>query len=498
MPARQSAPAAAPGASSTPGVLVLVGRPNVGKSTLFNKLMGARSALVANVPGLTRDRQYGRTVLHGKPCLLVDTGGLAAGGAFAELIGRQADAALAEATGVLFVVDARAGLTAGDEAIADRLRRNGAPLVLVVNKVDGLDPDGVVAEFARLGCARMQLVSASQGRGLAALTGALADLLPAATPQQDSDHIGHKALAALSRRAAAPQEQNSDHIRTAVVGRPNVGKSTLINRLLGEERQIVHDHPGTTRDAVEIPFQAHGARFLLIDTAGVRRKGRVTGVVEKFSVVKSLDAMQRAHTVILVLDGREGVVDQDLHVLKLAADAGAGLVVAVNKWDALNAAQKRQRREVLARRLAFIPWAPLRCISALRGQGVARLMAEVQAVHAAGSFAVSTQALNLALQDLLAAHPPPAVRRRAIKLRYAHKLGAHPPQIAIHGNQAQALPASYQRYLENGFREAFNLVGCPLRLTLKTTANPYANKPNPLSPRQRRRRDRLVRHRKRR
>lgn len=472
--AKQSALGGAPDGSPKSGVLVLVGRPNVGKSTLFNKLMGTRSALVANVPGLTRDRQYGRAVLHGKPCLLVDTGGLTDEGAFAELIGRQAYAAVAEATGVLFLVDARAGLTAGDEAIADQLRRAGAPIVLVINKVDGLDADGAAADFAKLGFGEVRLVSASHGRGLAALTRALADLLPQATPR----------------------EEPSDRIRTAIVGRPNVGKSTLINRLLGEERQIVHDHPGTTRDAVEIPFQADGARFLLIDTAGVRRRGRVTGVVEKFSVVKTLDAMQRAHTVIVTLDGREGVVDQDLHVLKLAADAGAGLVVAVNKWDALNAVEKRQRREALARRLAFIPWAPLRCISAQRGQGLAQLMAQVRAVHAAGSFAVSTQALNRTLQDLLTAHPPPAVRRRAIKLRYVHKLGSHPPHIALHGNQAEALPASYQRYLENGFREAFNLVGCPLRVTLKTTANPYANKPNPLSPRQRRRRNRLVRHRK--
>ena len=477
-PVHSTAPIPIGAAAGPPklGALVLVGRPNVGKSTLFNKLTGARDALVANVPGLTRDRQYRPAVLHGKPCLLVDTGGLAAGGAFGELIDRQADVALAEAAGVLFVVDARAGLTAGDEVIADQLRRTGAPVVLVVNKMDGASTDGAAAEFAKLGNTRMQLVSASHGRGLAALTATLAALLPEAPP---------------------PREEAPDRIRTAIVGRPNVGKSTLINRLLGEQRQIVHDHPGTTRDAVEIPFQKDGARFLLIDTAGVRRKGRVQGVVEKFSVVKTLDAMQRAHTVILTLDGREGVVDQDLHVLKLAVDAGAGLLVAVNKWDTLDAVEKRRRREDLQRRLAFAPWVPLRCISALHGQGLGRLMAEVRAVHAASRFAVSTQALNSVLQELLAAHPPPAVRRRPIKLRYAHKLGGHPPQVAIHGNQAEAVPASYQRYLENGFREAFNLVGSPVRLTLKTSANPYANKPNPLSPRQQRHRKRLVRRRKR-
>ena len=455
--------------------LLLAGRPNVGKSTLFNKLTGARDALVADVPGLTRDRQYGRATLRGKPCVLIDTGGLGADGEFADLIVEQAEMALADAHCVLFLVDARAGLTAGDETIARDLRRSGRRIVLVINKIDGLDAQAAGSDFARLGFADTHLIAASQGRGIAALTTFLAGLLPAAPTLVEAE---------------------PEAIRTAIVGRPNVGKSTLINRLLGEERQIVFDRPGTTRDAIEIPYERRGERFLLIDTAGVRRKGRVDGIVEKFSVVKALDAMERAHVVVLMLDGEEGVVDQDLHVLKLAADAGAGLVVAVNKWDALSGDDKRRRQAALDRRLDFIPWAPLRFISALRGQGVGRLMEEVLAVFRSGRFAVNTASLNRALNGLVRGHPPPSNRGRPIKLRYAHKLGEHPPRIGIHGNQAEALPASYVRYLENGFREAFDLVGNPVRLALRGGANPYADKVNTLSRRQQRKRTRLVRRRK--
>ena len=456
--------------------MLLAGRPNVGKSTLFNRLTGSRDALVADVPGLTRDRRYGRAQLRGKPCVLIDTGGLGADGEFAELIGEQAEMALADAHCVLFLVDARAGLTAADEAIAEHLRRSGRQVVLVINKIDGLDAEAAASDFARLGFADTHLVAASHGRGVAALTAFLADLLP---------------------DVEASAEPDPDAIRTAIVGRPNVGKSTLVNRLLGEQRQIVFDRPGTTRDAIEIPYERRGERFLLIDTAGVRRKGRVEGVVEKFSVVKALDAMERAHVVVLMLDGEEGVVDQDLHVLKLAADAGAGLVVAVNKWDALGIDEKRRRQAALDRRLDFVPWAPLRFISALRGQGVGRLMEEVAAVFRRGRFAVNTAALNRALNGLVRGHPPPSNRGRPIKLRYAHKLGEHPPRIGIHGSQAEALPASYVRYLENGFREAFDLVGNPVQVALRSGGNPYAGRTNPLTQRQQRKRTRMVRRRKR-
>ena len=455
--------------------LALVGRPNVGKSTLFNKLTGARNALVADVPGLTRDRQYGRAALGGKPCILIDTGGLDADGEFAELVGRQAQAAIADAHCALFIVDAREGLTAGDQAIAADLRRSGRQVVLIVNKIDGLDAAAASAEFTRLGFARLALTSATQGRGLAALKELLAGLLPEAS--------------------ATPEDAPPGQIRTAIIGRPNVGKSTLINRLVGQERQIVFDRPGTTRDAIEVPCVRGRDQYVLIDTAGVRRKGRVEGVVEKFSVVKALQAVARAPAAVLLVDAREGLVDQDLHVLKIAMDAGAGVVMAVNKWDALDAAGRRRCQAALRRRLEFAPWMPLRFVSALDGMGVGRLMAEVKAVFRAGRFEVSTTALNRALQGLVQGHPPPTVRGRRIKLRYAHRLGAHPPRIGIHGNQTEALPGSYLRYLENGFREAFNLVGSPVRIELKTGANPYAGKRNLLTPRQQRKRRRMVRHR---
>ena len=456
--------------------LALVGRPNVGKSTLFNRLTGTREALVAGVPGLTRDRRYGRAALDGKPCILIDTGGLLGEDPLAELAGRQADLAVSEADAVLFLVDARAGLTGDDQAIAKRLRKTGRPVLLVVNKVDGLNPLAAQAEFAPLGFADQRAVSASQGRGLAVLRAKLAQRLP------DAPDLA---------------EDETDAIRAALIGRPNVGKSTLINQLLGEERQLVFDQPGTTRDAIEVPFARGGDRFLLIDTAGVRRKGRVDGVAEKFSVVKALQAMERAQVVVLVIDGWEGLVDQDLHVLQHALNAGCGLVVAVNKWDALDAGQRKLRWTALQRRLAFAPWAPVRAISALRGEGLGRLMADLKAVHRAGALPAGAALLNRILQSLQQAHPPPAAHGRPIKLRYAHKTGQHPPRILVHGNQTEALPASYIRYLENGFREALNLIGTPVQLQFRTSRNPYAGQRNSLTRRQRRRRQRVMRHGKR-
>ncbi len=453
--------------------LVLVGRPNVGKSTLFNRLTGTRDALVADVPGLTRDRRYGRAEIDGRVCILVDTGGLLSEDDLADLTGRQVDVAVAEAHSVLFMVDARDGLTGGDQLIAERLRKSGSDVVLVINKVDGQDPHAAEAEFLGMGFVQYCLISASHGRGVAGLRELLAARLPA-----------------VSEAAA----EDSNRIRTAIVGRPNVGKSTLINRLIGEERQVVFDRPGTTRDAIEVPFDRGGDRYLLIDTAGVRRRGRVDEIVEKFSVVKALQAMERAHVVIVVIDGHEGLVEQDLHVLQHAADAGAGLVVAVNKWDGLDAGQRRVRSANVARRLQFVPWAPVHTLSALHGRGVGRLMRDVKAVHRAGAFDVGTMPLNRILQGLVQAHPPPAVRGRQIKLRYVHKAGDHPPRLIVHGNQTGSLPASYVRYLENGFRDALDLVGNPVKLDLRTSANPYAGRRNELSRRQRLRRKRVMRH----
>ena len=455
--------------------LALVGRANVGKSTLFNRLTRTRDALVADVPGLTRDRRYGRAEIDGRSCILVDTGGLLGAGDLAALMSRQVEVAVAQAHTVLFMVDARTGLTGGDEEIADGLRKNGSDVVLVINKVDGQNPHTAAAEFAGLGFVDHCLISASHGRGVETLRELLAARLPDAE--------------------ATPGDEPGT-IRTAVIGRPNVGKSTLVNRLLGEERQVVFDKPGTTRDAIEVPFEQRGDRFVLIDTAGVRRRGKVDQVIEKYSVIKALQAMERAHVVIVVIDGGEGLVEQDLHVLQHGGDAGAGLVVAVNKWDALDAEQRRARKHALERRLQFVPWAPVHTISALRGTGIGRLMTDVKAVFRAGAFDVGTMPLNRILQGLVQAHPPPAVRGRQIKLRYVHKVGSHPPRILVHGNQTGALPASYVRYLENGFREALKLVGNPIKLELRTGSNPYAGKRNELTRRQRLRRKRVMRHRR--
>jgi len=460
-------------------VLALVGRPNVGKSTLFNKLTNRRDALVADVPGLTRDRRYGRATIEGQVCTLVDTGGLfGEAGDLSRALEHQAELAIDEANVVLFLVDGRAGLTAIDQDIATLLRRRELAVMLVVNKMDGANRDEAMAEFTPLGFAHIAYVSAAHGRGLSALSEGLRDLMP-----EQAD-----ATSELAEAAGA--------VRMAIIGRPNVGKSTLGNRLLGEERLVVYDQPGTTRDAIAIPFVRDKKSYVLIDTAGVRRKGRVEGVVEKFSVVKTLQAIDEAHVVILVMDAREGVVDQDLHILAYAVDAGAGVIVAMNKWDGLTNDKRDAVRRTLDRRLKFAPWITFMQISALHGTGVGHLMREVDRVFKAGELDVGTSVLTRLLNGLVEAHSPPSVRGRAIKLRYAHKIGAHPPRIAIYGNQTQSLPVSYRRYLQNGFREALDLVGNPVHLELKTGNNPYAGKRNELNKRQQAQRRRIIQHRK--
>ncbi|MEQ8857775.1 MAG: ribosome biogenesis GTPase Der [Pseudomonadales bacterium] len=459
--------------------LALVGRPNVGKSTLFNRLTRARDALVADVPGLTRDRRYGRASLGALTCTLIDTGGLLGDdGDLTTAMERQAELAMDEADLVLFLVDGRAGLTVADEEIVTRLRRRDRRVLLVVNKMDGVAEDQAVAEFAGLGFEEPAFVSAAHNRGIGALAERLEALLAPISPEVESASGG------------------DDAIRVALVGRPNVGKSTLANRLLGEERQVVYDQPGTTRDAIDIPFERDGVAYVLVDTAGVRRRGRVDEVVEKFSVVKTLQAIERAQVVILVLDAREGLVDQDLHLLSYAADAGSAVVIALNKWDGLSADDRERNRQVLDRRLRFAPWIPIHQISALHGTGVGHLLDEVRRVYAAGEMDVGTSHLTRLLGALVEAHPPPMVRGRQIKLRFAHKAGSHPPRIVIHGNQTGSLPDSYVRYLENAFREALDLGGTPVKIELRTGDNPFAGRRNTLTPRQERRRKRMVRHHK--
>ena len=457
--------------------VALVGRPNVGKSTLFNKLTRRRDALVADVPGLTRDRRYGQVLLDGLRFHLIDTGGLFGAEDIAASMALQVDAALDEADLVLFLVDARAGVLADDHAILQRLRRRGLPVVLLVNKIDGVNEVAAAAEFSELGVDPTLCIAAEHERGLAAVADALRPILPAAhTPPDAGEQI--------------------ERIRVALIGRPNVGKSTLTNRLLGDERQVVFDAPGTTRDAVDIPLEREGQHYLLIDTAGVRRKGKTEGIVEKFSVVKSLDAMSRAQLVLLVIDAQEGVVDQDLHLLQYAVQAGCGILLVVNKCDGLSADAKASLRRGLDRRLDFAPWISQRFISALHGTGVGHLWQEIHKIHRAGAFDVGTSVLTRLLTEFTQSHPPPAIRGRLIKLRFAHKAGAYPPCIVIHGNQTQHLPASYVRYLENSYRKALDVHGNPVQIRLEKTDNPYAGKRNELTPRQKKQRQRVISHRK--
>jgi len=463
-------------------VLTLVGRPNVGKSTLFNRLTKTRDALVADVPGLTRDRRYGVGRVGPAPYVLVDTGGLAASGELAGdagvlsgLMEQQVAVALAEADLILFLVDARDGLTSRDLDIGERLRRTGKPVTLVVNKADHADPVLAAVEFHALGLGEPFAISATHGSGVAALIDHLFALLPAREP-------GSETPAAETAGA-----------RIAVVGRPNVGKSTLINRLIGEERLVTFDAPGTTRDSIEVPFERDGRPYTLIDTAGVRRRARVQDAVEKFSVIKALQAIQASNLVILVLDARQGIGEQDATLAAHILDSGRALVVAVNKWDGLTDEERAQARDALDRKLKFLDFAPVHYISARHGSGVGLLLDAADRAVANANRDLSTPELTRILAEAVREHQPPLVQGRRIKLRYAHQGGRNPPLIVIHGNQTEALPDSYRRFLVNRFRRALDLTGTPLRLEFKTGTNPFAGRRNRLTPAQERKRARLRR-----
>lgn len=459
-------------------VLALVGRPNVGKSTLFNRLTRSRDALVADLPGLTRDRKYGLGRFGRGSYLVIDTGGLGEeADAIDALMGEQSRKAMHEASHVLLLIDGRAGVTAGDESLAQELRALGKPVTLVVNKSDIASRDAALAEASALGLGEPLFISASQGSGVAAL---IDRLVPAPLDSQSVE--------------ADASEQVSEQVRIAFVGRPNVGKSTLINRILGEERVLVYDRPGTTRDSIDVPFERDGRGYILVDTAGVRRRARVHETIEKFSVVKTLEAIKSADVVILVLDARAGVSEQDAHLLGLVLDAGAALVVAVNKWDGLTPAERESVKRGLDLKLTFLDFAERHFISALHGTGVGTLFAAVLRAHASAHREVSTAELNRLLEGLVEAHQPPMSRGRRIKLRYAHLGGHRPFTVVVHGNQAERLPSAYKRYLANGFRRALNLVGTPVVLEFRTGANPYAGRRNTLTPRQQRTRSRMMRH----
>jgi GTP-binding protein len=433
-------------------VIALVGRPNVGKSTLFNVLTGTRDAIVADVPGLTRDRQYGFGRLGPVPYIVVDTGGLIENPRGVEAQMRaQTQRAVAEADRLIFIADARAGLSPQDQFVARELRRSGKPVTLALNKAEGLDADTVAADFHVLGFGEPMAVSASHRSGCE-------DLM---------EHV-------LEGFAAQPPESGeSDAIRIAIIGRPNVGKSTLVNRLLGEERVIASEEPGTTRDSILVPFERDGRRFLLIDTAGVRRRARVEDAVERASVAKTLQAIDEAHVVILVLDAHDTVAEQDASVLGLALERGRALVIAVNKWDGIPAEQREQIHRQLALKLDFVPFAPLHFISARHGTGVGELMHSTVRAYEAAMRTMPTRELTRTLEQALGVHQPPLVRGRRIKLRYAHQGGRNPPRIVIHGNQTASVPDAYTRYLANVFRKTYDLFATPVFIEYRTDANPY-------------------------
>jgi len=458
-------------------VIALIGRPNVGKSTLFNRLTRSRDALVADYPGLTRDRQYGFGKLGPIPYLVIDTGGVAGGEVgIKELMVDQSLLALEEADAAIIMVDGREGLSAADEHVADVARKNAKKTWLVVNKAEGLDSAIASGEFHGLGLGEPLAVSAAHGDRISALMEAVLEEFEADetdTPQSTED-------------------DDDRELRIAVVGRPNVGKSTLINRLIGEERLVVFDQPGTTRDSVSVPFERNDRKYELIDTAGIRRKAKVHEVIEKFSILQALQAIERAQVVIAVLDAHEGVTEQDVSLLGLILERGRALVVVTNKWDGMSAADRKHVRDELDRRLPFLDFAERITISALHGTAVGDLLPAVERAFRAATRDLSTTALTRELESAVTAHPPPLVRGRRIRLRYAHQGGRNPPVIVIHGNQTDKVPEAYRRYLINRFRKVFKLKGTPVRLALKTGKNPYKGKKNKLTPTQERKRARLM------
>jgi len=451
-------------------VLVLVGRPNVGKSTLFNRLTQTRDALVADQPGLTRDRLYGMGKVGERPYVVVDTGGIShAPDGVEALMDKQVRAAVEEADHLLFLVDARDGLTGGDQAIAEELRRTGKPVTLLVNKSESLDKAMAGVEFHALGLGEPAAISAAHGRGVKPIVNQILETLPGAE--------------------TAPEEQGG--IRVALVGRPNVGKSTLINRMLGEERVVAFDQPGTTRDSIFIPFVRDQRRYTLIDTAGIRRRANVWEAIEKFSVIKTLQAIEQCNVVLLLLDAQQGIAEQDATLAGHILESGRALVVAINKWDGLTPDERERVKADFARKLPFLDFATHRFISALHGSGVGELYAAIDHAYANAIRDLATPELTRILLAAVQEHPPPLVHGRRIKLRYAHQGGRNPPLVIIHGNQTEAVPDSYRRYLVGRFRQTLRLDGTPIRIEFRTGENPFKDRKNTLTPRQIRKRQRL-------
>jgi len=478
-------------------VVALVGRPNVGKSTLFNRLTRTRDALVADFPGLTRDRKYGRAFLSGYEFIVVDTGGIDGTEEGIETkMAEQSLAAIEEADVVLFMTDARAGLTAADLSIAQHLRSRQKTTFVVANKIDGIDADSACAEFWSLGLGEVYQMAASQGRGVTNM------IEYALTPyaeamgivRQGEDEVTEE-REYTEEEAEAEQKRLQDlPIKLAIIGKPNVGKSTLTNRILGEERVVVFDEPGTTRDSIYIPMEREGREYVIIDTAGVRRRSKVHQVIEKFSVIKTLKAVEDANVVLLIIDAREGIAEQDLGLLGFALNAGRALVIAVNKWDGIDQGIKDRVKSELDRRLGFIDFARIHFISALHGTGVGHLFESIEEAYDSATRRVSTSMLTRIMQMSQDDHQPPLVNGRRVKLKYAHAGGYNPPIVVIHGNQVSRLPDSYKRYMMNYFRRSLKVVGTPIQLRFQEGDNPFENKTEKLTMSQERRRKRALSH----
>lgn len=459
-------------------VVAIIGAPNAGKSTLFNRITGTRDALVADEPGVTRDRQYGIATNGERRFFLVDTGGIAnTKNQIQDLTTEQAERALEEADVVIFLVDGRAGPSTTDEQLVERLRRFDIPVLLVVNKTEGFLAETAAADFYAFGMGEPIPISSAHGHGVRDLVDHFIGLLPALEQEPKREESG---------------------IRVAIVGKPNVGKSTLVNRLLGEERVVAHDLPGTTRDSIRVALDRRGQRFTLIDTAGVRRRSRVSQGIERFSVIKSLQSIEAAHVVALIIDANEGVTDQDATLLEQVERNGRALVVGINKWDGLSQYERDEARRSLDLKLGFLDYASVHYISALHGSGVGELMDSVVAAWQSAYTKISTPILNQLLEVAVSKHSPPLVHGRRIKLRYAHLGGSNPPRIVIHGNQVDALPDVYKRYLARFFRNALKLHGTPVWIETRLSKNPFQGRVNKLNPRQERQRRRLIKHVKRR
>jgi GTPase len=470
-------------------VIALVGRPNVGKSTLFNRLTRTRAALVHDVPGLTRDRHYGQGRVGDRRFIVIDTGGFepVAKEGIAAAMARQTRQAVIEADLVVFVVDGREGMTPRDREIANELRRTAAKVVIAVNKTEGMPREQVAADFYSLGLGEPLPVSSAHGDGVRDLIESSLPELPRVEPEDDAEFDDRppseaEVEASASDAAAVAGEDGGTaaapvaprRIRVAVIGRPNVGKSTLINALLGEERMIAFDQPGTTRDSVAVDFERGGRPYTLIDTAGVRRRGKVTDVVEKFSVVKTLQAIEDSHVCILLLDASEDVSEQDAHLAGYVLEAGRAVVLGVNKWDLPDGHERDRLKIELSRKLYFLDFARSHMVSAIKGQGVGALMRSVDDAFAAATAKLSTPKLTRALREAVERQPPPRRGPSRPKLRYAHQGGRNPPVVVIHGNALDRVPDSYRRYLEGWFRDRFGLQGTPLRLEFRTSSNPYS------------------------